>query len=168
MDKKVLQITILFFFIPCLAFAQHFGVGLGDFGPDRAYQIFTDTGKFNGILGASDVTVQSALQSLSALAGASGISVVHTVGDCSSPSDGVCLDGTSDGGTKIEFYQVGGSTYIYYEENTGSSDTYTIFDGNYVSTYVNDTLFAKWGSGVNNVTLNSENVMLSGEEVIIR
>lgn len=59
-------ITVFFLLLATSVYAD-FNSPFSDFGSNTANTIFTDTGSFNdsGILGASDTTVQRALQSLS-------------------------------------------------------------------------------------------------------
>ena len=66
MFKKIL-ITIFFLSLTSYVYAQQFGFGFNDFPSNHANGIFTDTSKFtDGVLGASDYTVQRALQTLNA------------------------------------------------------------------------------------------------------
>lgn len=60
--KKCIFIIILIFFVS-LAYARDFG----DVSSNKAKHIKTDTSLFQGNLGASDTTVQNALQTLSAM-----------------------------------------------------------------------------------------------------
>lgn len=71
-----------------VCYGQYTG-GFQDFGPDRAYSILTQSGKFtkaSGALGASDVNVQLALQSYNA----SG-STVKKIENCNVNTDDFCF-----------------------------------------------------------------------------
>ena len=59
-------IILFFLLIVSNVYAQNFTGGFVDFGPNYSTQIYNDINGFNGsgVLGASDVTVQDALQTL--------------------------------------------------------------------------------------------------------
>ncbi len=76
--------------------------------------------------------------------GGGGSGDVTDVGDCTS---GACLDGTSDGGTKLELYQTGSSpTDVYFTDSSASNKTYFDFDGTTLLLYVAGTLQQEWTS----------------------
>lgn len=85
-------VLIISFFLCTTAFAN-FNAPFKDFAPNRADQIFTDTSEFNnpdqGILGASDTTVQQALDTLNR-----GASTVSAILQCET-SDDFCFRYTS-------------------------------------------------------------------------
>jgi hypothetical protein len=75
----------------------------------RAKQIRTDITNFDGTLSSVDTTVQKALETIDDAITGAGSGDVTSAGDCTS---GACLDGTSDGGTYIKFYDAQGATQL--------------------------------------------------------
>lgn len=62
---RIFKFLIIFFSLISLAYAQPFGGAFSPESPSSAYQIFTNKNRFVGLLGASDITVQQALETLS-------------------------------------------------------------------------------------------------------
>lgn len=134
-------ILLAFIFVASIAYAQEFGFGFTDFPPNRADQMFTSTDNFSGILSASDVTVQLALETLAFGAGAGGITGVGN--NCTA---GVCLNG--DDSSEIELDSSSENSKIYFANKTGSGDTYFEFDpsAEQVHLYVSGTKEQSWPS----------------------
>lgn len=80
-----------------IAHSQNFGGSFADGAPNSAYQIFTDSSMFNGTLGASDITVQQSLETLSenVSGGASSLSDLTDVNSATATSGNILVaDGT--------------------------------------------------------------------------
>jgi len=72
-----------------------------------------------------------------------------TIGDCES---GECLDGTEDGGAKVELYQEPGTVSEFCFSDTDSgNDTCWKFDGTFLRLYVNNTLQVTYPDGLFNL-----------------
>ena len=154
------------------SFAQHVRVTQEGQHPLRhkADRIHTVTTNFDGNLSGLDVDVQTALDSIDDLANGA-LGDVTSVGDCTS---GACLDGTSDGGNEIELFNPGaGSSRFYFQNKTGSSDTYFEYNATneQVHLYVQGSLEQSWPAVVTQSFLLLENgdfiLLEDGGKIII-
>jgi hypothetical protein len=111
--NKVVLCLLISILLCSPVYADIFGSSAG-----TASETTTDTANFNNNLSSADDTVQKALETLDELVTGSGSSTgdVTSVGDC---TGGACLDGTSDGGTWVKFYDAQGASQLIGGDTSG-------------------------------------------------
>ena len=146
MGKKIL-IAIFFLSLANYVYAQQFGFGFNDFPTNFANGIFTSTDDWppGGTLTASDITVQLALQSLSA----SGPSVYLKLDTSNDPLTGD-LDFSDNNIERVDQVQFDSNMYFDRENNTT------------LKLYVNSTLIHTW----EDTTALSFLLMTTGDKVL--
>ena len=112
MTKLILVIII--FFISCASLSAQPAM-FTDFGPNFSNQLFNDTSKFVGILGASDTTVQQALEDLSLFA-----STVNAILQCETSDDFCFVYNSTD--QQLVLY-VNGAIQVKYPQTAAVAGT---------------------------------------------